>query len=588
MSENGRWTRRGFLKTAGGAALGGAAALALPYAARGAASARTPKPNVVLVLTDDQGYGDLGCHGNPVIRTPNLDRLYGESVRLTDFHVAPTCSPTRAGLMTGRSCNRTGAWHTIMGRSLLRADEVTMADVFAAGGYRTGIFGKWHLGDNYPFRPQDRGFQKTLVHGGGGVGQTPDYWGNDYFDDTYWQNGRPTKFSGYCTDIWFDGAMRFIEDNVKKGRPFFCYLPTNAPHSPYRVPKKYSDLYKGDANAAFYGMITNIDENVGRLVKRLADLGIAGNTILIFMTDNGTSGRGFNAGMRGRKGSEYDGGHRVPCFIRWPAGALRGGRDVKRLSANLDLLPTLIDLCGLEAPKGVRFEGTSLAPLLFGKGDWPDRALVVDSQRVEHPKKWRKCAVMTDRWRLVNGKELYDIQADPGQKNDIAAAHADEVERLRKVYEDWWAETSTRFDEYCEIVLGSDRENPSRLTCHDWHTGNVPWNQGAIRSGPAANGFWAVQIARDGRYEFALRRWPEEVDAPITAAVKGGKAIRATRARLKIGEVDETKPIEAGARAAVFTVNLKAGKTRLETWFTDDAGGESRGAFYAYVKRLEA
>ena len=225
--------RRRFLQTLGAAAgwtLGGfhhsPAATSTP--------GRQAPPNVVLVVTDDQGYGDLGCHGNPILRTPNLDALYRRSVRLTDFHVGPTCAPTRASLMTGRYCNRTGVWHTIMGRSLLRRDEVTMADVFAAGGYRTGIFGKWHLGDNYPYRPQDRGFHEVLIHGGGGVGQTPDAWGNDYFDDTYLHNGTPEKFSGYCTDVWFDGAMRFIEDN--RDRPFFAYLATNAPHSPYRVP----------------------------------------------------------------------------------------------------------------------------------------------------------------------------------------------------------------------------------------------------------------------------------------------------------------------------------------------------------------
>jgi arylsulfatase A-like enzyme len=228
-----------------GAAAGWTLGRAAPSAAWRWTSPRNQgkPPNVVLVVTDDQGYGDLGCHGNPILRTPNLDALYRQSVRLTDFHVGPTCAPTRASLMTGRYCNRTGVWHTIMGRSLLRRDEVTMADVFAAGGYRTGIFGKWHLGDNYPFRPQDRGFHEVLVHGGGGVGQTPDTWGNDYFDDTYLHNGTPEKFSGYCTDVWFDGAMRFIEAN--RDRPFFAYLATNAPHSPYNVSERYSRPLQG-------------------------------------------------------------------------------------------------------------------------------------------------------------------------------------------------------------------------------------------------------------------------------------------------------------------------------------------------------
>ncbi len=547
---------------------------------------------MVLVLTDDQGYGDLVCHGNLVLRTPNIDALYRQSIRLTDFHASPTCSPTRASLMTGRYCNRTGVWHTVMGRSLLRRDEVTMADIFAAGGYRTGIFGKWHLGDNYPFRPQDRGFQEVLVHGGGGVGQTPDYWGNDYFDDTYWHNGTPEKHAGYCTDVWFDAATQFIEAN--RDRPFFAYLATNAPHAPYNVPERYSSLYAGKdvPNANFYGMITNIDENMGRLLGRLKALGLEENTILIFMTDNGTAagfqaGRGFNAAMRGAKGSEYDGGHRVPCFIHWPAGGLTGGKDVARLTAHIDLLPTLIAACGLTMPKGVKFDGTSLLLLLQGRdSSWPDRTLIADSQRIEHPEKWRHSAVMTDRWRLVNGRELYDIHADRGQKNDVGGEHPDAVKALREVYEKWWGDISPRFDEYCELVIGSDKENPSRLTCHDWHGGDLPpWDQTHILKGTEANGFWAVEVARTGEYEFSLRRWPTEVDAPINAPIPGGRAIRTNTARLTIGSLDLSLSVADDARLVTFRVRLEPGRMKLQTWLTAD-DGTSRGAYFIYVRRI--
>lgn len=556
--------------------------------------AKRSQPNVVMVITDDQGYGDLGCHGNPIIKTPNLDELYAQSTRLTNFHVSPTCSPTRAALMTGRYCNRTGVWHTVMGRSLLRKDEVTMADVFAESGYRTGIFGKWHLGDNYPFRPQDRGFGEVLVHKGGGIGNTQDYWGNDYFDDSYFHNGKPEKFKGYCTDVWFAEAMKFIEAN--KDRPFFCYLPTNAPHGPYRVPNKYSEPYQGKGvKFNFYGMITNIDENMGRLMSKLKELGIEDNTILIFMTDNGTSGGRFSVGMRGRKGSEYDGGHRVPCFIRWPRGGICAGIDIDRITTHIDLLPTLIELCILKKPNGVQFDGTGLVPLL--KGDdktWPGRTLITDSQRVDYPIKWRKSAVMTDRWRLVNGKELYDMKVDPGQKNNVADKHPDVVAKLRNEYDKWWADTSKRFLEYCEIIIGSDEENPAKLTSHDWHA-HGPWNQEQVRQGQKRNSFWAVEVARDGEYEISLRRWPEEVDAPITAAIPDGKAISATTARLKIADVDVTKPIPQNATAVKFKVKLKAGKTRLQSWFIPphrgagfmDEQGESRGAYYVYAKRLD-
>ena len=218
------------------------------------------QPNIILIITDDQGYGDIGAHGNPWIKTPELDKLHNESVRLIDFHTGTTCTPTRAGLLTGRNCNETGAWHTVGGRSLLRLDEVTIADVLKTNGYETAIFGKWHLGDNYPYLPNQRGFATSVIHGGGGVGQTPDYWNNDYFDDTYFRNGNPEKFQGYSTDIWFNEAISFIEKNQTK--PFFCYISTNAPHSPFHVPKKYIELYKDNKNIPepnFYGMITNIN-----------------------------------------------------------------------------------------------------------------------------------------------------------------------------------------------------------------------------------------------------------------------------------------------------------------------------------------
>ena len=285
------------------------------------------RPNVVLIVTDDQGYGDLSCHGNPVLKTPEIDKLYAESVRLTDFHVAPTCSPSRATLMTGRHKLRTGVWHTIQGRNMLRPDETTMANVFQNAGYKTGFFGKWHLGDNYPLRPEDRGFGHVVCHRGGGVGQTPDFWNNAYFEDTYFVNSKPKKFEGYCTDIWFDEAQSFIDEN--KQEPFFAYIATNAPHGPFHSPldsiEPYKDLEIQLAN--FFGMIANADENVGKMRSFLADKGLSENTIFVFMTDNGTvrGSKVFNAGMKGGKGSAYEGGHRVPCFIHWPAGNLQQG-----------------------------------------------------------------------------------------------------------------------------------------------------------------------------------------------------------------------------------------------------------------------
>ncbi len=577
------------------------ALIALPISLLAADDAGRKRPNVILVITDDQGYGDVGALGNTMIRTPNLDVLHGQSVHLTDFHVDPTCSPTRSALNSGRYSTRTGVWHTIMGRSLMNSSELTIAEVLKSGGYRTGMFGKWHLGENYPLRPQDQGFDDVVCHGGGGVGNGPDWWGNDYFDDTYFRNGKPEKFTGYCTDVWFAEAMKFIERN--KDRPFFTYLSTNAPHGPLNVAEKYSQPYveKGVAPnmAKFYGMITNIDENMGRLMAQLERLGIADDTILIFMTDNGTAaGRpikttkpgqwaGFNDGMRGAKGSEYEGGHRVPFFIRWPAGGLTGGRDVGQLTAHVDVLPTLAELTGVKRPDGppldgrsLPLDGKSLVPLLRGKAaNWPDRTMFVHSQRIPDPEKWRKSAVMTERWRLVNGRELFDIQADPGQKDDVGGGHPEVVKRLRGAYEGWWKSLSVVFDKRVRIALGSDKERIAQLHPHDWHVtsqGMSSWHQSHVQSGHLGNGFWAVDVTRPGTYEFELRRWPKHLDQPIEA----------TRARLKISEVDVSRAVPADATKATFKLELKAGRNDLQTWLTTPAG-KTRGAFYVYVKYLE-
>ncbi len=560
------------------------------------AQAPDRKPNVVLVMTDDQGYGDVGAHGNEMIVTVNMDRLRAESVRLTDFHVDPTCSPTRSALMSGRYSTRTGVWHTIMGRSLMSTEEVTIAEVLKVGGYRTGMFGKWHLGENAPLRPQDQGFDEAFYHGGGGVGQGPDYWGNDYFDDTYFRNGKEEKVEGYCTDVWFADALRFIEEN--RERPFFAYISTNAPHGPYNVAEKYSRPYveKGVPGnmAKFYGMITNIDENLGRLVAKLKALELAENTILIFMTDNGTAagldrgrrrngapGRwsGFNAGMRAGKGSEYDGGHRVPFFIRWPAGGIGGGRDVDKLSAHVDVLPTLAELCGVKAPAGVRLDGASLAGLLKGERDTVgERTLFVHSQRIPYPEKWRKSAVMTERWRLINGKELFDILADPGQRNNLALMHEDVVKKLRMAYDGWWESLRPVFDDSVRIHLGSGAENPVRLHVHDWHVKSQkdsPWHQNHVRSGHIGNGFWAVDVRKAGVYRFTLRRWPAHVDQPMEAK----------SALLQIAGKEARARVAEGARQVRFELSLPAGPTRLQTRMTLPSGKE-RGAYFVTVESL--
>ncbi|MBN1584360.1 MAG: arylsulfatase [Anaerolineae bacterium] len=572
------------------------------------------KPNVVFVLTDDQGYGELGCHGNRIIDTPNMDALHGESIRLTDYHVGPTCAPTRAGLITGHYHNSTGVWHTIGGRSLLRQDEYSIATAFSENGYRTGLFGKWHLGDNTPYRPQDRGFQHVVTHGGGGVGNTPDYWGNNYNDDVYAVDGQWTPFTGYCTDIWFERALEFIEQ--AQDEPFLCFITTNAPHSPYIVDDAYSDPYLGRVEtrdrANFYGMITCIDENLGLLRRRLRALGLDKDTILIFMTDNGTSGgastgegqfvtAGFNAGMRGIKGSEYEGGHRVPLFIHWPGGGLDTGRDVPQLAANVDMMPTLLDLCGIDARDHL-FDGKSLVPLFDGRETaWPDRIIVTDSQRVAYPVKWRKSATMTQRWRLINGVELYDILADPGQKHDVAARHPDVVNHMRQGYEAWWKKVSQQFDGTIPIPIGHHDGETVLLNSHDWRNDPVAcaWNQSLVRAGLECNGYWEIDVATPGCYRFELRRWPKEQDSAIAEGIPGelipysnikngyggGRAIPLVAARIAVAGHTESQDIAPGDKRVVFEMSLDAGETRLQTALCDAHGNEI-GAYYVYATRL--
>ena len=586
-------------------------------------TANTEKPNVILIITDDQGYGDMGCHGNPFIQTPHMDALHKESFRLTNFHVSPTCAPTRSALLTGRYGNRTGVWHTIGGWSLLRENEQTMGDMFAQAGYRTGAFGKWHLGDNHPYRPFERGFQETVMHGGGGVQQTPDYWDNDYFDDTYFKNGVPQKYSGYCTDVFFDEAIQFIENNQQK--PFFCYIATNAPHWPYNVPVSYIQQYEQyeedqllPIQKRFLGMITNIDDNLGRLRQTLTDLEIADNTLLIYMTDNGTAAGyrtrenktyGFNAGMRGTKASKYDGGHRVPFFIYWKDGAIHGGKDIAELSAHIDVLPTLAELCAIPLPNNhLPIDGKSLVPLLRGKTDsWKERILITDSQRIQKPEKWRRSSVMSNRWRLIDGQELYDMENDPGQQQDVAAQFPEQVNLLRKEYEAWWLSTSTDFDSEPAIKIGTEYENPVSLTAHDWHAenGNQPWNQLHIRrgyKGKAGNGYWTIEVTEPGTFEINLSRYPPESGLELQEAIPGismselpgldadipaGKSLKFNGAWLKIGE--QTWQQESIAEKAVsvqFTVELPQGKSTLSAAFIDQ-NQEEFGAYYVSCRYLK-
>jgi arylsulfatase A-like enzyme len=562
-------------------------------------TAADPKrPNVIILLTDDQGYADLSCHGNPVLKTPNLDKVHDQSVRLTDFHVAPMCTPTRGQLMTGMDAFHNGASSVSAGRSFIRRGIPTLADAFSMSGYKTALFGKWHLGDSYPNLPNYKGFHEAVYHLGWGITSMADTWCNDNFDPWLFHNGEKKQYKGYCTDIYFDLGMKWIKERKEKKEPFFLYLPTNAPHGPLWVAEKYSNLYKGKGPAAFYGMIANIDENVGKLDAFLKEEGLFDDTLFIYMTDNGgTAGvKSFNAGMRAGKTTYYDGGHRTASFWRWPNGNLRKPSNVDALTQVQDVLPTLLHLCDLRFPKKTATDGRSLGDLLRGKVDsLLDRILVVKyAERPDgKPLVKEEGCVMWNKWRWVNGKELYDIKTDPGQQKNVAADHPDIVKKLSDHYEAWWKGIET--DHFEPVSIGADQQNPVTLSSADWNRIYCD-NMQNLRAGKEANGPWSILVEKDGDYEIELRRWPKEADAALSAGVPEfaakvgklpeGKALPIAKMRLKIADLDDTKNVGKDDKGASFSVKLKAGaKLPMQTWCLDANGKELCGAYFAYVKR---
>ncbi|BDD01949.1 arylsulfatase [Persicobacter psychrovividus] len=568
------------------------------------------KPNIIFIITDDQGMGDLGCTGNPFVKTPHIDRFYEQSVRLTNYHVSTTCAPTRASLMTGRHCNRVNVYHTIAGRSLLLEDEVILPQVLAQNGYTNAMFGKWHLGDNYPYRPEDRGFHEVVRHGAGGIGQGPDYWMNEYFDDYYMHNGQAEKYQGYCTDVFFDQAINFIQEN--KDQPFFCYLATNAPHAPYNLPTQYIDLYQGkkfeDIHPRcrrFYGMISNIDDNFNRLEQTLEALNIKENTIVIFTTDNGTSaGKNvYNAGLKGGKGSQYDGGHRVPFFIRWPDGQITGGKDIDQLTAHYDLLPTLADLLGLDFNPSKKLDGKSFKPLLTSEDyQWDNRILYMDTQREQNLIKYKQYTVMDERWRLIDGTKLYDMDQDRGQKVNVIEQHPEVAGRLQQGYERWW---QSFIDEgadqkYAYIKVGTPYENPTKISSHDLLTGRYydVWHQNGAIEGKQAAGKWKIEFVETGTYNITLRRFPkesnlgfnavfpaqphrEELDKTAPASTKNNFA----EARMYVAGITKSEKIAADDQQVTFTCKVPVGKYDFEAEIIDDLG-RVHPAYYVYIEKV--
>lgn len=525
------------------------------------------RPNVILIMSDDQGYGDLSLHGNPHLKTPHIDRIAAEGAQMTQFQVCPVCSPTRSSLLTGRYNYRTGVVDTFLGRSMMDPREVTAAEMFRAAGYRTGIFGKWHLGDNFPMRAIDQGFHQALVHGGGGLAQPADPPpGNTYFDPVLVRNGKQEKVPGYCTDIFFNEAMRFIDSAA--GKPFFLYIPTNAPHTPLQVDEKYVAPFRtaglDDTTAKVYGMCVNLDENIGRLHQYLDTKKLAANTILIFMTDNGPQQRRYNAGMRGLKGTPYQGGIRVPFFLRYP-GKVEAGLQLDPIAAHIDVLPTLLAACGVPNKISAKFDGVSHWPALTGaKAEAFDRVIHTQWHRGDEPVIFRNHAARTQQWKLVNGTELFDMKADPAESRDVAAANPDVVARLRKATEEWFRDVASTRGGYAppRIFIGAAEENPVLLTRQDWRGEKGGWDKDSI-------GHWEVDVRHRG---------------PYTVRLLFHKAEAAGTAAFRLGSLQLSAPVAAAAESCEWmNVQFPAGAGRIAPVL--QFGNRQAGVLYVEIRK---
>lgn len=543
-------------------------------------------PNVLLVITDDQGYGDFGIHGNPQIRTPNLDAFAKQSVHLKNFYVSPVCAPTRASLLTGQYNYRTGVTDTYLGRALMRPDVKTLPEMLAAAGYRTGLFGKWHLGDNYPLRPEDRGFQQTLWAQGGGLAQPSDHpdmvWKTAYFDPILKKNGKDVKTKGYCTDVFTDAAVEFI--GTKSDAPWFAHVAYNAPHGPLQVPedlvKPFAklDLTAGgfpkigqpwagakantEATARLYAMIANIDANFARLMKAVDD-----NTLVIFLTDNGPDSARFNAGLRNRKGTVYEGGIRVPCYMRWP-GHITQGRVQDLPIAHIDVTPTILDICKVKW-NPYDMDGFSMRSHLTnvaGSIGRASRTLFFQWHRGDVPEKHRSFAVLAGYQKLVqanggswgNAKwepkyELFDISKDPYEEKDLAAEKPEEVAKLKKEYEAWFDDVTKKGFDPPRIIIGNEKENPVRLSRQDWRGPKAGWNADSI-------GHWEVKFERAGKYAVKL-------------LAKG----EITSFKFTIGDTEHI------AKSGTFNLTIPAGKCRVSGEV--EVGGTWRGVDYLVFER---
>lgn len=566
------------------------------------------QPNVIIVLSDDQGLGGLGCQGNPYLKTPNIDNFYEESVHMTDFHVCPLSTPTRSSIITGRYPIRNGAWATFKGRDVIARNNKTIAEIFKAGGYNTSMFGKWHLGDNYPSRAIDCGFDYVVCHNSGGVGELSDYWGNTYFDDTYLVNNKPTQFTGYCTDVWFDEAQKYIDKHKDDEKPFFMYLATNAPHSPHYVADEYSEPYshledKGIIkDAGFYGQIANLDENFGKLTTYLKESGLEENTILIFMTDNGAPPQNnpWVCGYRGGKQSQLEGGHRVPFFIRWAKGGIGGAdgkKDIAALVAHVDILPTLTSLCGVKMPKNNLQDGVDFSPVLLNK-EWSSdgRSIFIHHRQAsEAPFDVNKSVVLKDNWRLLDGDKLYNIDCDKEQTKNVAKRKPELVNQLLEENKAFIEATKKLYEyqNFLPSIIGTPHQDVITLTVQH-AIGNGPglWQSEQIAAGVrSVNDGYAVDFATDGHYRISVARWPRECQGTIWGVPAYNpknwfnyETIHPEEVTIDIDGEKLVKSVTTDMKEAAFDVDMTKGQKFIKANFVEN--GNPFGAYYIYIEKI--
>lgn len=561
----------------------------------------SPPPNVIVIITDDQGYGDFGFMGNQLIETPNVDQLASESALMERFYVSPVCAPTRACLMTGRYNFRTRVVDTWVGRAQMDPAEITLAEILGQGGYSTGLFGKWHLGDMHPMRPQDQGFGEVLMHRGGGIAQPSEPLENHrrYTDAILWHNNVQIQSEGYCTDVYFDYAEKFIRSSKKANKPFFAYIATNAPHGPFHdVPEALRQKYMAknllplvqgeiqdsaqaqDRLARIFAMIENIDQNIGELRSTLKELAIEENTLIFFMVDNGPNSMRYVGPLRGMKTGIHDGGIRSPLLAHWPQ-KIQAGHKNDRISAHIDLLPTIVEATGMSVPEGHKLDGQSILPLLSGQtpANWPERHLFIQAQRGDAPRNRAHFAVIGQDYKLLHNTgfgnerqpfdevpyELYKVSTDPGEGNNLAESDPERTAAMLQMYDDWFADvSSTRPDNYAKppIFLGTTASPNADLTWQDWEqiTAGRGWGR---------QGRWYVDVKEASTYEV-------EVIARDT--------LDAWKVRLEIGEQTwDAETDERTRRLTIPSVSLPQGPA-IVMGYIDDGVDEVLGPYQLIFK----